>query len=89
MGVADDYVGDGRRCDACLFEGFIRREKICHMKIVNPVLPVRTGVEEDCVAAAANHPEDHGDVCELILRRAHHEGVEWKLRDSGVADCVD
>ena len=69
-------------------KGFIGPQIILHRKVVEKGRAVKAAVKEDSVAAAADKPENHGDI-DLFVRRSadHHIGDcgAWRSRiENGV-----
>src|SRR5262249_1892755 len=87
--VADHDVGHVFGLDARRLHGFVRAQVVVGRKLLQPVLAVKSAVEEDVAAAAADQPHDHRDVDLLVLRSTHDKTRDREVLDRPVTDRLD
>src|SRR5215831_69969 len=59
------------------------------MPLLEKLLPVEAGIEEDVPAVAANQPHEHGDVQLAAVLGAGHQLLHGEVGNGGIADRVN
>ena len=89
VGVADHHVGHIFGLHSGKFHRFVRPQEIGDGKIFGPLFAMKSAVEKDVVAAAANQPNYEGDVHLLVFRCANDEFVGREARRIPVANRLN
>jgi hypothetical protein len=82
MGVTDHHVGDLLRADSSQPHSFVGWHVVFDGKLLEPAVAMKTAIEKNIAAGAADQPHDGDGIDRLILGGTHdkvRDGIAWRV----------